>query len=142
MHIPEYTVDRINEIISTNLILLTQELNYTVGGRQSDNILEYIPIQILTQFLPSDYAYRTKWIHTIEYAPGGFQKVHTHPHEKYSWILYLDNSDGDTLYHTEKGIRTKPVKGKLVVFSADIPHEGLPCTKHKRVLVGSIDKND
>ena len=55
MHIPEYTVDRINEIISTNLIPLTQELNYTVGGRQSDNIIEYIPNRTMVSAITAIY---------------------------------------------------------------------------------------
>ena len=42
-------------------------------------------------------------------------------HEKYSWILYLNDSDGDTIFF--EGKIKLPRKDKLIIFSSDIEHE-------------------
>lgn len=132
-------VDRVIDVLDSDLPL-DPENTHTVDGIQTKNIREYFDDFLLSEILPNDYAYRTKWIHAIEYKPGGFQRKHKHSNERYSWILYLEDSDGDTLFEIENGIKVKPEKGKLVIFSANIYHEGLPCTIKKRVLVGAIDK--
>ena len=142
-HIDNDTVDKINSTLNSLVIEEETGDRATRGGFQSVNIRHGFDYRILTRFLPFDFAYRTDWIHYIEYDVGGFQKRHKHEkHEKFSWVLYLNDSDGDTLFYTEGSIRVSPRKGKLVVFSSDIEHEAMTTMMGKKVLVGGIDKID
>ena len=134
--------EHVHEIIETvSRISLVEETGdrATINGLQSTNIRDHIVLN----FLPWDFSSRTDWIHYIEYNVGGYQKRHKHEkHEKYSWILYLNDSDGDTIFFTEGKIRVTPRKGKLVIFSSDIEHEAMTTMMGKKVLVGGIDKID
>ena len=126
-HIDNDTVDKINSTLHSLVIEEETGDRATRGGFQSVNIRHGFDYRILTRFLPFDFAYRTDWIHYIEYDVGGFQKRHKHEkHEKFSWVLYLNDSDGDTVFYNEKlndnykeltvQSRNKPVKNQAVLF--------------------------
>ena len=78
------------------------------------------------------------WLHYIKYNKGGYQKQHNHPDEKYSFILYLNNADGDTVFKEPMNIKITPEKGKVIIFDAKILHYAEPSFKEKKVLVGAI----
>jgi len=60
--------------------------------------------------------------------------------EQYSFVLYLNDSDGDTVFESPINKNITPKKGRLVVFSSDIMHFGLQTFKNKKVLVGAINR--
>ena len=79
-------------------------------------------------------------MHLIEYFEGGYQDAHNHEeYEDKSFILYLNDSDGDTVFYRDNEvISTKPKRGKLVVFDANIQHQGLESKLNKKVAVGGL----
>lgn len=114
--------------------------NKTIKGFQSLNVNMFFPPLFLKHMLPDEYV-DIKHIHLIEYYKGGYQKEHTHKDtgERLSFILYLNDSDGSTVFElSNESIEISPKKGKLVVFSADILHKALPSNKCKKVAVGAI----
>ena len=74
----------------------------------------------------------------IKYNEGGHQKEHFHQTDDYSFILYLNNSDGDTVLKDPVHKKFSPEKGKIVVFNGKILHYGEPSFKGKKILVGAI----
>ena len=89
------------------------------------------------------------YMHCIHYYPNGYQHLHDHAHsEKYSFVAYLNDADGDTVvylkspleYKNTKEYRFTPKKGKIVYFPGHLPHEGLLTTGNKRVAVGSLQR--
>ena len=80
-------------------------------------------------------------LHHIKYNSQGKQKIHDHSyHEDYSFIIYLNNcTDGQTIFYTyPKPLTIFPKKGNMVLFKANIPHEGLETNSFKQVIVGGI----
>ena len=116
--------------------------NCTIDGKQSENIIALFPEKILKDILFFNNFYKKLFhIHYIEYDKGGYQEAHNHEKtEKFSFILYLNDSDGDTFFCNPYNISIKPEKGLLVVFSSDIMHYSFKSFKNKKVLVGAIDK--
>ena len=114
----------------------------TTNGKQSKNIIELFPDKILKDILFfNDFDKKLFHLHYIEYDKGGYQKVHNHKKtEKFSFILYLNDSDGNTIFCDPYNISIKPKKGMLVVFSSDIMHYSLKSFKNKKILVGAIEK--
>ena len=81
-------------------------------------------------------------IHYIKYNEGGYQKEHNHAHnEKYSFILYLNNSSGDTVFKEPINKRITPELGKLIFFKANVFHRGEITNSTKKILVGGVDEN-
>ena len=79
-------------------------------------------------------------VHLIEYEHQGEQEPHDHKNsEDYSFILYLNDSDGNTVF--EDWGEIKPEKGKLVFFDSDIIHFGKPSIKGKKIAVGALKKH-
>jgi hypothetical protein len=79
-------------------------------------------------------------IHLIEYFTNGHQSGHNHETtEDYSFILYLNDSDGNTVFE-ELG-EIKPKKGRLIFFKSDLWHYGRPSTMNKKVAVGALKKH-
>ena len=136
------TVKEIFNNINKNLIL-TNENTCTINGKQTTNIFPYFSKKIINEILFfSDFNKKLFHLHFIDYDKGGYQKPHNHVKtEKYSFILYLNDSDGDTVFLIDnKKVAVTPKKGKLVVFSSDIMHYALKSFKNKKILVGAIDK--
>ena len=118
----------------------------TNNGFQTPNSISSVPIEIRNKIKDMFRSYLNNYevnfivdhIHFIRYNIGGFQEEHTHEKtEHYSFILYLKDGDGDTVFKTKHGeIREKPEYGKLVLFPADILHWGEVSTQGKDVMVG------
>tara|TARA_A100000172_G_C2946663_1_gene77587 strand:- start:45 stop:500 length:456 start_codon:yes stop_codon:yes gene_type:complete len=76
-------------------------------------------------------------MHLIHYFSGGEQISHDHSAtEDYSFILYLNDSDGNTVFENIGEIT--PKKGKLVFFKSDISHLGKPSFDQKKIAVGAL----
>jgi hypothetical protein len=114
----------------------------TENGFQTDNILNYkhsreLADRLLTEINKNLDLFH---IHLIEYFLNGHQSGHNHETtEDYSFILYLNDSDGNTVFKEYGEI--KPKKGKLVFFKSDVWHYGKPSTMNKKVAVGALKKH-
>mgnify|MGYP003330892705 CR=1 FL=1 len=115
----------------------------TLNGFQSKNIISLFPEDLINEILFfNNFSKKLFHLHYIEYDKGGSQKIHNHEHsEEHSFILYLNNSDGDTCFGHPLNIKFEPIKGRLVVFSSDLWHYALKnWNNNKKVLVGAIGK--
>lgn len=130
------------------------ERTETVNGVQTPNILtlhdpavdEHLAgiKRLLEQGTSIRFAYH--WAHLIDYDIGGYQRVHDHAqNEDYSFILYLNSSRaGQTtfLLNPDPDLRlalsVSPTKNNLVLFLAQMRHEGKPVIGGKQVLVGGL----
>jgi hypothetical protein len=136
------TIQELLKNINNNLFW-SDKRTATVNGRQTINIVCLIPQKIIDEILFfGNFNKKLFHLHFIEYEKGGYQEPHNHiKTEKYSFILYLNDSDGDTIFMIDnKKISVKPKKGNLVVFSSDIMHYAEESFKNKKVLVGAIDR--
>ena len=130
--------------------LLKQKLKYipdnsyssTINGRQTQNIVDLFSKGELRQMIPFDEFYdKIFYIHYIAYDHGGHQTIHHHAQtEKYSFILYLNNVDGDTCFLAPVFTTVEPQKGKVIIFDSRVQHFGAKSYKNKKILVGAIDK--
>tara|TARA_R100001510_G_C7646824_1_gene204137 strand:+ start:1496 stop:1939 length:444 start_codon:yes stop_codon:yes gene_type:complete len=108
----------------------------TEKGFQSPNILTIFDINLIKEMLDNQCLYQDIFhIHYIEYSNGGFQKPHNHfKSEEYSFILYLNDAVGDTIFsHTT----ITPKKGLLIIFDSSLEHSGKESI-NKKILVGAI----
>jgi len=153
---------KVNDNIITNLNKLLDKCisdnyqnntNATKSGFQSKNVIEFIEPIILNELykhLDIFFEKRKPYynfekvfldhIHLIEYHEKGYQDPHDHfDFEDFSFILYLNDSDGATNFYLRDSILSHtPEKGKLIVFDSFIWHSGGVSTKGKRVAVGSL----
>ena len=147
--IEEYQVtnDVVEDLLSTLEILKDQGLDTskntcTINGFQTENILKYktpqeVAQKIIVQLKKDLNLFH---IHLIEYNQAGAQTAHDHKEtEDYSFILYLNDSDGNTVFENHGEIT--PKKGKLVFFNSDITHYGKPSMKGKKIAVGALKKH-
>ena len=114
----------------------------TENGFQSQNIINIFSRKLLKKIISfNNFFKKTFHIHYIKYRNNGSQKRHNHAQtEKYSFILYLNNSDGATIFFEPVNKTIHPEKGKLIVFDSSIEHEAAPSFKEKQILVGAIEK--
>ena len=88
-----------------------------------------------------DFYNRVFHIHYINYFEGGHQETHNHSKtERFSFILYLNDSDGETVFEEPIFKKIKPTKGLLVLFKADFLHCAEKSFNNKKILVGAIDR--
>jgi hypothetical protein len=121
--------------------LKTNELVQTVNGFQTENVVNFFTEEIKFKILNNYNLLKIiKHIHFIEYFYGGFQKEHNHEKtENYSFILYLNDSDGNTVFKLKnEEIKITPEKGKIVFFDAKIFHYAELSFKNKKIMVGAI----
>ena len=126
---------------------------FTRNGFQSYNVISRIPNVVLQELCDKSQEYLNlvvknctyyesyiDYLHLIHYNTGGWQEGHTHNSlEDYSFILYLNNSDGDTvIYEGKNTVRITPEYGKIVFFSSNYFHESSVCFNEKKVAVGSL----
>ena len=131
-------VDEIIEIINT-YDGKKKEGTCTEKGFQTDNIITLFNDKLIKEIIPiKDIQSGIFWLHYIKYNKGGYQREHNHPDEKYSFILYLNDADGDTVFKEPMNIKVSPKKGKIIIFDAKIFHYAEPSFKEKKVLVGAI----
>ena len=122
---------------------LKVENTYTVNGFQSVNILALASTKELSSRLLKyiDKKLQLFHIHLIDYDEDGQQDSHDHKEtEDYSFILYLNDSDGNTVF--EDVCEVSPKKGKLVLFKSDVRHYGKPTNTNKKVAVGALKSID
>mgnify|MGYP003624663283 FL=1 len=134
------TVDKIINIININKDKFSNVSNdtYTENGFQSSNIVNFFNEDLKKDILDNQCLYQDIFhLHYIEYGKLGFQKEHHHSSsEEYSFILYLNDSVGDTIFpHT----RISPEKGLLVIFDSSLLHRAEESV-NKKILVGAIKK--
>ena len=145
----EYKIsdELVNDFLTTLDILKdnnyrTDAKTWTINGFQTDNILNLKTTHELAKNLLKEIKKDLDlfWIHLIEYNQAGAQPAHAHSKtEDYSFILYLNDSDGNTVFENLGEIT--PQKGKLVFFNSDITHFGKPSMKGKKIAVGALKKH-
>ena len=123
----------------TPILEIRNAKNKTQNGYQTGNVLYPTLHSKLVKELQLE-EYNFDHMHLIEYFQGGYQDRHNHEeYEDKSFILYLNDSDGDTVFYRDNEvISTKPKRGKLVVFDANIQHQGLESKLNKKVAVGGL----
>ena len=141
-YIDKTIIDEIIYILENNNIVSVNEKTCTVGGFQSNNIINLFNADLLKKILPEENLYKKIFhLHYISYDLMGHQKTHNHiKTEKYSFILYLNDTDGNTIFEEPIKKSISPELGKLVFFSADIWHRAEISTNGKKILVGAVDK--
>ena len=142
-NIPSRVIKEINLLITSNKFKDVSEKTYTQSGYQTPNIINSFSENLLKKILPIKNYYKEIFhIHYIDYLSGGYQDEHHHEKtEKYSFILYLNNSDGKTFFKKPINKKISPKKGKLIFFDSNVLHGGERSFKGKRVLVGAVDKH-
>ena len=115
----------------------------TVNGFQTANILDFLSTKCLIDEVLEDITKQKKvmctHVHLIEYLFGGYQLEHDHKGtEDYSFILYLNDSDGDTVFAS--GERVTPKKGQLIYFKSDMLHSAEKSNLGKKIAVGALVK--
>ena len=132
------TMSDIYEVIDKNKHRFNDQSHTTTteNGFQSNNIEHLFNMDLKKKMLSNNDLYKYIFhIHYIEYFNGGFQKEHDHKEtEEWSFILYLNDAIGDTVF--ENNI-ISPEKGLLVLFDAKLKHSSKK-SFNKKVLVGSI----
>ena len=114
----------------------------TKKGYQSMNVLTYLSDSIKKDLTKEYFDIKDLFhLHLIHYHSNGNQIKHNHRNsEKYSFIVYLNDADGDTVLYlkNKKEYKITPKKGKIVYFPGYLDHEGLLSTKNKRIAVGAL----
>jgi len=134
-------VDKITETVNKHKFNF-EDVSYgtdTEKGFQSSNILNIFDNNLIKEMLDNQCLYQDIfYVHYIEYFNGGFQTIHNHFNsEEYSFILYLNDAVGDTVFsHTT----ITPKKGLLVIFDSRLDHSGKESI-NKKILVGAIKKS-
>lgn len=141
--IPDQIVDKILQMLKALEVnnLGTKEETCTKNGFQSPNILEFVGGSKIKSDIEKilDNDENIFHMHLIHYHGGGFQEPHNHARtEDSSFILYLNDSDGNTVFENLGEIQ--PKKGKLVYFSSDLVHYGKPSFQDKKICVGALKK--
>ena len=134
------TVNKIIDIIEKNKKTFkdVSKFTYTYKGFQTVNIVNLFDMETRKKILKDNCIFQDIFhIHYIEYNDGGYQKKHNHFNsEVYSFILYLNDAKGDTVFEHKK---VSPIKGKILIFDSDMDHFGEK-SKNKKILVGAIKK--
>ena len=133
-------VDEINNVINKNKDKFLDVSNDTCTEKalQSQNIINFFDENLKIKMMNNQCLYQDIFhIHYIEYENSGFQREHNHAkYEEYSFILYLNDSIGDTVF---PHARISPEKGLLIIFDSKLDHRG-DKSLNKKILVGAIKK--
>ena len=139
------TVDYLNTLLNFSMKNLpnhkVKEGTYTKKGYQTSNIIKYLNDSYKKDLTKRYFDIKDLfYLHCIHYYPNGYQELHDHKDsEKYSFVAYLNDADGDTVIHLKnKKYRITPKKGKIIYFPGHLLHEGLLSTGNKRVAVGAL----
>lgn len=140
------TIDYLNNLLSFSMKNLPaynlKNPTCTKNGYQTDNIIIYLNDSYKKEILKKHFDIKDLFhLHLIHYHSNGNQIKHNHRNsEKYSFIVYLNDADGDTVFYLKnnKEYRITPKKGKIVYFPGYLDHEGLLSTKNKRIAVGAL----
>ena len=142
MYIDQKVINKIISMLENNTLPVDSD-TYTVNGFQSKNIINIFSKNLLKKILPfKDFYKKIFYIHYIKYYLNGYQERHNHiKTEKYSFILYLNDAEGDTIFEEPIKKRISCEMGKLLFFSANIWHKAEMSPDEKKVLVGAVDRN-
>lgn len=143
--VENYIVDHILEHFdylkfrTLNQISVTCTVSQT--GYQTGNAITPFLKKELTPVLEKISKEETNftYLHCVEYHAGDYQGMHDHmASDKYSFIIYLNDTDGDTVfqYPNNEIVRVTPEKGKIVVFNSDILHGSEPTTGLRLIAAG------
>ena len=140
------TIDYLNHLLDFNMknVPETEYPSCTKNGYQTANIITYLNDSYKKELLKKHFNIKDlHHVHLIHYYSNGYQELHHHEQtEKYSFVVYLNDADGDTVVYLKnnKEYRITPKKGKIVYFPGHLLHEGLLSTTNKRVAVGSLQR--
>lgn len=155
--IPEHLVENniIKYSISENLTKNIKDVPFfvhpIVGGDQiNDTYLGPICARLITQFVdrtnfPIKDIIRLKANLTLpsnNVSDEQYNNIHIdEDREHYALIVYLNESDGDTIFFNNKEIikEVSPKKGRIVVFDGSILHANKTPKEYKNRLVLNID---
>jgi|TARA_R110002012_G_scaffold299716_1_gene498947 hypothetical protein len=143
LQIKKEIIDQIESILNKYKFEDVSFNKCTKNGFQTDNIVNLFSKNILKKILPiNDFYKKIFWIHYIKYNKNGYQTEHNHSKtEKYSFILYLNDSDGDTIFKEPINKRVIPKLGKLIFFNSCVLHRAEMSNEGKKILVGAVEKN-
>jgi len=137
--IDKTTLNEVTKIIDSHQGINVSHTTCTENGFQSDNILHLFSDKILKKIVLINNLHKLIFhIHYIKYNRGGYQTEHIHENDEYSFILYLNDSDGNTVLGNPVNKKFSPKKGKIIIFSGKIVHYSEPSFKEKTVLVGAM----
>ena len=151
--ISETSVDNLHKVLNETKNYPSVNTSCTRNGFQSYNIISRVPSSVLHEIYNKTqkyldfvvkscvyYEFYIDHMHLIHYNSGGWQEGHTHSSlEDYSFILYLNNSDGNTVIYEGKDIvHITPERGKIIFFNSHFYHESSMCVNEKKIAVGSI----
>tara|TARA_R100000664_G_scaffold33441_1_gene50564 strand:+ start:1955 stop:2407 length:453 start_codon:yes stop_codon:yes gene_type:complete len=141
-NITNNTMEKILDLLNKQSFTNEAHNTCTKNGYQTGNIIDIFPKDLLKEMLPDDdFHERCFHIHYIEYLNGGYQKRHNHENtERYSFIIYLNDSDGFTYFEEPIDEKITPERGRVLIFRSDVNHGAETSFKNKRVLVGAMDK--
>ena len=135
------TLKEIDDVLTSHNFADNSKKTATHRGFQTPNIVNLFSGKLLQKILPIDNHWENiNYIHYIYYFPGGWQEEHLHKDEQYSFILYLNNSDGPTFFKQPINKKINPRRGKLIFFDGQIRHGCEKSFKNKQILVGAINK--
>jgi len=133
------TINQIKKCIKKYKDEDVSKITHTVKGFQTKNILNYFNRSLLKKIIPfNKLLKKIFYLHYIKYQKGGYQKEHCHPDDLYSFIVYLNDSDGFTYFKKPINKKVFPRKGKTLVFDGKIVHYANKSLNEKQVLVGAI----
>ena len=134
------TMSDINDIINKHKTNFEDQSHNTstVNGFQSNNIEHLFNKDLKKRIINYNNLHKDIFhMHYIEYFEKGFQKEHNHQEtEEWSFILYLNDAIGDTVF---ENFIFSPEKGLLVLFDSKLKHKGKK-SFNKKILVGAIKK--
>ena len=130
------TVDKVMKVLSKNKYQDFSKDTYTYNGFQTKNIVDLFNNTLKKEILNNNILHKDIFnIHYIEYFKNGSQGEHNHFNtEEYSFILYLNDSIGNTIFENDI---ISPEKGLLIIFDSHLKHSSTNCY-NKRILVGAI----
>ena len=132
-------IDQIIKIVNSYKGADNSYYSHTQQGFQTTNIVNMFSHDLLKKIVPINELHKKIFhIHYIQYNRGGHQTEHLHEPDDYSFILYLNDSDGDTVIKHPINKKFTPKKGKIVLFNGKILHYAEPSFKNKKILVGAI----
>ena len=140
----EHILEHFNYLKFRTLNQKSVTTTVSANGYQTGNAITPFLKKELTPILEDLSKQETNfnYMHVVEYHAGDYQGLHDHSHsDKYSFILYLNDADGDTIfqYADNRIVRVTPEKGKIVVFNPDILHGTEATTGLRLVAAGKSE---
>jgi len=106
------------------------------------NVIAEIPLNFKAELTGGLFnAEAVHYMHIIKYNKKGALDYHHHfKSERYSYVLYMDNSGGTLFQHDKDELFFKSRRGKLIVFDSRISHKAVNDNKIRYTAAGGIFK--